>query len=222
MNVKAPAKAGTYNVKCPGCSSVLQIKVDAPAQQPPSKPQVPSIGQFHVSSTSEATCPVCGQQISVHLSKRGQQMIQCSACGSQLAVEGLPPKTVLNPGGIGGIFNGNMCNGIIQVRKNIFARMLGSDQKWKLRSGGNTIGRADRTMPSDISLSDQAVSRRSIEIFVGSNPNDGITFKLTVLNASNPVYHNGNLMNVGDSLAMKFGDTIRLGTTTLELIPDHK
>lgn len=220
MRVNTPDKPGTFKVKCPGCGAMLKFSIGRPqAPKPAGEPQPPVIGKFEVSKVHDAACPVCGRPTKVHLSKRGPQQIKCDACGSMLIAEGTPAKTVVGVGGVG--FTGDMRRGIIRVHKSGLGKMFGSGQQMMLRPGSNIIGRADSMAPSDFSLTDRAVSRRSVEIFVDSNPVDGITFKLTVLKAANPVYHNGRPMNVGDALALRFGDTIRLGTTTLDFVPEH-
>ncbi|MDE7375638.1 MAG: FHA domain-containing protein [Muribaculaceae bacterium] len=230
LTVNTHDKAGTFRVKCPECGTALKFSVGQPkasnpagAPQPPrgaGVPQPPVIGKFEVSKVHDAVCPVCGRPTKVELTKCGPQVIKCGNCESFLTAEGYRGTVVL--GGGNGVFTGDMRRGIIRVHKSGLGKMFGSAPQMMLRPGSNIIGRYDSMAPSDFSLNDRAVSRRSVEIFVDSNPVDGITFKLTVLKAANPVYHNGRPMNVGDALALKFGDTIRLGTTTLDFIPEHK
>ncbi|MCD8297633.1 MAG: FHA domain-containing protein [Prevotella sp.] len=77
-----------------------------------------------------------------------------------------------------------------------------------------TIGRKDIDEPSTISLDDDFVSRRSaiIEPILADK---GTIFKFTVLKASNPVFVNGHEMMIGNSIYLNYGDTIKLGKTTL-------
>lgn len=221
MAVRTPDKPGVFKVKCTGCGTELKFSIGHPkvAPQAPAN-QPPMLGQYEVSKQFKAVCPLCHGETSVHLAKKGMQQMQCSACGQVLMVEGMPAKTVVGDGL--GFFHGDMRRGIIRVHKGGISKMFGSGQQMMLKPGSNIIGRFDPMSPSNFNLNDKAVSRRSLDIFVDSNPSQGITFRLTVLKASNPVYHNGQPLRVGDSLALKFGDTIKLGATTLDFIPEHK
>ncbi len=77
-----------------------------------------------------------------------------------------------------------------------------------------TIGRKDRNEPSEISLNDDYVSRQSAVIEPIRNES-GFLYKFTVLRASNPVFVNGRELLVGNSIYLNYGDTIKLGKTTL-------
>lgn len=219
MTVRTPEKPGVFKVKCTGCGAELKFSIGQPKPKVPDA-QPPMLGQYEVSKQFKAVCPLCHGETSVHLAKKGLQQMQCTACGQVLLVEGMPAKTVVG-GGLG-FFQGDMRRGIIRVHKGGISKMFGSAPQMMLKPGSNIIGRYDPMAPSDFNINDKAVSRRSLEIFVDSNPSQGITFRLTVLKASNPVYYNGQLLNVGDSLALKFGDSIKLGTTTLDFLPEHK
>jgi hypothetical protein len=59
------------------------------------------------------------------------------------------------------------------------------------------------------------MSRRSIDIYVDKEVGIGYKFQLKVLRSTNPVMHNGRTLNVGDSLYLRYGDKIVLGTTTI-------
>lgn len=63
------------------------------------------------------------------------------------------------------------------------------------------------------------MSRRSIEILVQQS-DKGYTFKLTVLNATNPVLHNNKPLMKGESVSLNFGDTILLGKTKFRFEKD--
>lgn len=90
----------------------------------------------------------------------------------------------------------------------------------RLRPGENTIGRTDKDKPSSISFNDQFMSRQSIMIDVqeGNDKNSGYLFQLRVLNAANPVYINKQAYRVGESVYLNYGDTIRLGRTTMRFV----
>lgn len=219
MTAKAPTKPGSYKVKCPGCGKTLKFTAGEPDDK--NKPQVgppPMIGEFEVSTQHEARCPLCGGVTKVNLSKRDVQMIRCTACGGVLLATGLPTGTVIF--GQEGL-TGDMRQGIIRVHKGSLSQMFGHGPQMLLKRGSNIIGRYDPIAPSDFNLSDRAVSRRSLEIYVDCDPVGGLSFKLTVLNAANPVYHNGQLLRVGNALGLKFGDRIQVGRTILDFIPKN-
>lgn len=89
-------------------------------------------------------------------------------------------------------------------------------KKALLHIGKNTIGRKDDREPSEISFSDEYMSRKSVEIDVEKDNNTGgYRFKLTVLRASNPVIVGSNQLMVGNSIYLNYGDTIKLGNTVI-------
>lgn len=89
---------------------------------------------------------------------------------------------------------------------------------FRLRMGSNVIGRQDDGTVQDISLNgDPTVSRRSVDLRVEAGMNGGYTYRLTVLNAKNPVYVNKTPLCIGSSISMRVGDIITLGRTKLML-----
>lgn len=108
--------------------------------------------------------------------------------------------------------NGNGCLEIVR-----FGSMLGgiANTRFPLRVGLNTIGRADFDTPSDISIkNDPTISRRSVTIEVVPKEN-GFLAKMKVLRAANPVLHNDKPLMEGEIIYLNYGDSIRLGRTTL-------
>lgn len=87
-----------------------------------------------------------------------------------------------------------------------------------LRIGKNYIGRKDNVLPSDLSLKDEYASARSICIDVNKTAR-GYTFHLTIEHATNPVLINGKDQPEGSSFDLNYGDTIKLGNTTLSFKP---
>ncbi len=85
-----------------------------------------------------------------------------------------------------------------------------------------TIGRKDKDEPSDISINDDYVSRRSVEIIPEVKDNGKVLYKFTINRTSNPVYVNGREMKVGESMYLNFGDKIKLGKTTLTFKKSNK
>ena len=85
-----------------------------------------------------------------------------------------------------------------------------------LRIGSNTIGRRDANQPSDIMFDDSYMSRKSVDIEVMPElTSTSYTFKLTVLRAANPVFVGSAQLMKGNSIYLNYGDTIKLGNTTL-------
>ena len=87
-----------------------------------------------------------------------------------------------------------------------------------LHEGENYIGRNDSEIPSDVTIDDEYVSRRSILIEV-TPAAKGYTYKLTVMKCTNPVLINGKEQQVGNSIYLNYGDTILVGNTTLTFKP---
>jgi len=91
-------------------------------------------------------------------------------------------------------------------------------KSYLLYEGANYIGRNDSEIPSDVTIDDEYVSRRSILIEVIPVAK-GYTYKLTVKKCTNPVLINGKEQQVGNSINLNYGDTILVGNTTLTFKP---
>ena len=92
-----------------------------------------------------------------------------------------------------------------------------------LCQGVNIIGRKDTQMPSDISIDDDYISRRSIEIVVAKAPgNHGFSYRMKVLTTSNPVYLNGKEIKTGQQVFLQPTDKIKIGKTTLTFKSNKK
>lgn len=102
-----------------------------------------------------------------------------------------------------------------------FGGFMGLNKKTiRLRVGQNTIGRADSEKPSSISFNDSFMSRQSvmIDVLPADDAKAGYRFLFRVLSAANPVYVNKQQYAVGDSVYLNYGDTIRLGRTTMRFV----
>lgn len=84
-----------------------------------------------------------------------------------------------------------------------------------VRTGKHYIGRDDDEVRSDISIHDEYVSRRSVLIDVIAKAGNDCGYKLTVVNAKNPVLVNGQIIEIDESVYLNYGDTILVGDTTL-------
>lgn len=89
--------------------------------------------------------------------------------------------------------------------------------KYQLTPGEHIIGRKDPVKQSSLMINDKYASSRSIRIDVTpvDENQSGFLYKLTVLKATNPVYHNSRELAEGSSLYLEYGDIIILGKTQL-------
>ena len=91
-----------------------------------------------------------------------------------------------------------------------------------LMPGEMTIGRKSNDVPSDIGLDDGTASRRSVKIVVTRGEQTGkYIFKLVVLSTTNAVYVNQNALYNNSEIYLNYGDTIKLGETTLTLLANN-
>lgn len=190
-------------IKCRHCSVLFQVAI------PPK------------SGTYRYVCPSCknGIDIRFNLPPKAQEgdTVQQTETGNGLASENKmtdaplqerkPTKKLPNDG-----LNGSGCLEIVR-----FGGMLGgiANTRFPLHMGLNTVGRADSDTPSDINIkNDPTISRRSVIIEVIPKEN-GFLFKMKVLRAANPVLHNDKPLMEGEIIYLNYGDSIRLGRTTL-------
>ena len=91
-----------------------------------------------------------------------------------------------------------------------------------LMPGEMTIGRKSNDVPSDIGLDDGTASRRSVKIVVTRGEQTGkYIFKLVVLRTTNAVSVNQNALYNNSEIYLNYGDTIKLGETTLTLLANN-
>lgn len=91
-----------------------------------------------------------------------------------------------------------------------------------LMPGETTIGRKSNDVPSDIGLDDGTASRKSVKIVVTRGEQTGkYIFKLVVLRTTNAVYVNQNALYNNSEIYLNYGDTIKLGETTLTLLANN-
>ena len=160
-------------------------------------------------------CPKCNKQLRLHPDKNGPHIEVCPDCKAQI---GYNSKVVVRKE-----------EGTDDRHTEINRMLLNKDHAGKggrlvwgflgrhsanLSVGENTVGRKDTNSPSDISIDDAYMSRRSISIDV-EEKSGAYSFKLTVLKAANPVMVNSNELYIGNSIYLNYGDTIRLGNTVL-------
>ena len=168
-------------------------------------------------------CPVCGNHVITTPDKKGIVIEKCRQCNANFGYKAkqgieelatdrekesqapLPTERHILSQGKGVLnFKGKLAWGFRGIHSA------------PLKAGQNIVGRKDVALPSDISFSDAYMSRQSIVIDVEKSPNlSGYTFRLTVKRASNPIMVNSNELLVGNSIYLNYGDTIRIGHTTL-------
>ena len=107
--------------------------------------------------------------------------------------------------------NFNICRGCLVQKRGHFR----SDRIFELAGKETIVGRQDTDAPCDVMVDDPTMSRRSISI-TAETKSAGIIYKLTVLNATNKVKHNGRALSAGMGEYLEFGDTIVLGRTTFK------
>ena len=98
----------------------------------------------------------------------------------------------------------------------------GRVESYVLSPGEITIGRKSTDVPSDIGIDDGTASRRSVKIVVTRGEQTGkYIFKLVVLRTTNAVYVNQNALYKNSEIYINYGDTIKLGETTLTLLANN-
>ncbi len=87
--------------------------------------------------------------------------------------------------------------------------------------GSNIIGQSDKETPSDISIDDPFVSRRSVDLKVRRAPDGaGNIFSLKVLKTTNPVFVNNKQIEIDEQVYLKYNDKLKIGNTILVLRRD--
>lgn len=166
-------------------------------------------------------CPVCGKPVLTKATEPTVFRTMHKTCNAPIIIKGVEKNNSAAAG----------CNGANEVnvtgREVIPGKKTNAKLSWwsmtgrkayVLRTGKNYIGRRDNEFPSNLSLKDEYASARSICIDVNKTAR-GYTFHLTVEHATNPVLINGKDQPEGSSFDLNYGDTIKLGNTTLSFKP---
>lgn len=163
-------------------------------------------------------CPECHRQLSFNEVPGYQNMVvECPNChfkantsvyqgGAQArgahGADDMPTQLVLPP---------SYTYDVGQIR------VISTNEVQWLKPGSNVIGRRAQTGTADIKIStDMYMSRRHVQIDVIKKSN-GYEHHLVEINSKNIVKLNGQSINRGDILVLKFGDTLTLGTTDIIL-----
>lgn len=160
-------------------------------------------------------CPMCGKRLLFVAEKAEPFMVNCESCKVRIKIKGseaAPEKEENGPTGKW-VINRNSSNG-----KLVWEELL-AKKKYVLREGENYIGRKEPGVHSNLTLKDEYASARSVCINVKYSEEEGYSFHLTVLKATNPVLVCGKEYEEGHSIDLNYGDTIVLGNTTLTFKP---
>lgn len=226
IKLRRPEKSGIYAVACPHCGIKKNLKLkgldaeptaQAPRQTPPPLPDnsakapVVLTDDFLAGTPYKITCPHCQkQEISINIKDGGKKGMICPACRGKIAILVREPTKLIQVTEQLQLIKGKL----IQLNR-LFHKT------YHLPPGRKTVvGRFDESQMSDISIkNDSSMSRRSIEIDVAQTMK-GYTFKLSVLNATNPVLINGHPLMPGESEYLNYGDLIILGKTKFRFEKD--
>lgn len=211
-----PAKGGIFKITCPHCSGSFKMRVPEQEDQKVTANPIPdnsalkparAEGDFVVGNNYEILCPHCqSARMRYTPQEAGVKGFRCPSCKGVVAVQARDKTKVIDMDG----------TGLVKGRLRLLAT-FGKGKTFPLPVGKKLlIGRSDKDNPSDISIKDSYVSRRSLSIEV-LQAEEGYSFRLSVLNARNSVTINGERLSVGDSIYLGFGDVIGLGQTKLTL-----
>ena len=174
-------------------------------------------------------CGECGKMHVLKPSTAGRKSISCVACkttiafvvddpAAQASVKVATAKAAVEPQATIALRDREKQQAMGAIT---FGGFMGLNKKTiRLRVGQNTIGRTDDEKPSSISFNDIFMSRQSvmIDVMPADDAKAGYRFLFRVLSAANPVYVNKQQYAVGDSVYLNYGDTIRLGRTTMRFV----
>lgn len=230
IRLRRPVKSGVYPVTCPHCKIKKNLSIkgldsftedagekdngdSASANLPDnsSKDVITLPDDFIVGEVYKFMCPHCGkQELGINSQKAGHKEFQCPCCKGRIAANVREKTHVVGSDETNPFIKGKL----------VLLRRGWLNKDYHLDAGSHTIGRYDESEMSDIAIkNDSSISRRSIKIDVNQTTK-GFTFKLTVLKATNPVYHNDSKLSIGEAISLNFGDTIVLGKTKFRFDKD--
>ena len=186
--VKKVVKEGRQRWDCPQCKAIVGFAAVAnSSKSAPKSQENPSVGKTQVEKAQEEK--ECQEKARQNRDKQVKEEAPRK------------PTTKLDKSAQLGL--GELVWGSFFSRKH-----------FALRPGSIMIGRKDSLEPSELQLNDSYASRRSVLLDV--IPSDkGYLFKMTVRNASNPVYVNSSEIAVNNSVYLNFDDVIIIGKTKL-------
>lgn len=221
MRMRNPQTPGTYKITCPFCSKPFPVKIvdnTVPKPQPKAEEKPKDDGEPVV----EQFCSNCGMKLRIRNPQPGQHNVRCPKCQSVQTYSYTPTAAASSDCAETRPINQSNPTKPVQKSVNIFRGCLvqsrgrfRSDRIFELAGKETIVGRHDADAPCDVMIDDPTMSRRSVSIVAESKPS-GILYKMTVLNATNKVMHNGKPLASGMSDYLAFGDTITMGKTTFK------
>ena len=224
MRMRNPQTPGVYKITCPFCGKPFPVKIVDSNKQPEPAPQPvpkPAPQPADDAPVVEQFCSSCGMKLRIRNPQPGQHNVRSPKCQSVQtyvyeAAKGEGENTETRP--VEKVNktkpvqkNFNICRGCLVQKRGHFR----SDRIFELAGKETIVGRQDADAPCDVMVDDPTMSRRSISI-TAETKSAGIIYKLTVLNATNKVKHNGRALSAGMGEYLEFGDTIVLGRTTFK------
>lgn len=224
VKLALPARSGVYPVTCPHCKTQKKLNIkgldafqeaETPAEKVPdnsAKPPVTLTEDFIVGEEYRFMCPHCSvQELGLRSQKAGHKDFACPRCKGRIGAD-VRPKTV--------VLDLDTDTSELVRGRLVLLRRGWLNKNYPLGPGRHVVGRYDENEMPDIAVkNDSTVSRRSVRIDV-THESNGFIFKLTVLNATNPVLHNSNPLAKGEAVSLNFGDTIVLGKTKFRFEKD--
>lgn len=239
-----PKRQGTFLCNCPQCNAPIVYRVaaagPAPSQPAPSvvppqlgtpvfvKDNLYAISEMAtVGQTVSIKCSRCGKTHVLTVNEPGRKAFTCHGCQCQIRFVVTDPNAPKPQVRVATTKRPVEQTTTLRVRAGgaegmgalAYGGFLGRYRRKVviLKVGDNFVGRADASMPSDISFEDKNMSRRSVNICVTPNGNTFL-FQLIVHNATNPVQVNKQTLKVGDSIYLNFGDVLHLGSTDMQFV----
>ena len=167
-----------------------------------------------MSNLVKLVCPQCKTHLSFELgSDMGNKLIVCPKCRFRATV-GVYLSGAAGTGGKGTVedmFAAKQLN--VEATVPGCLRLQQTGKIFLLKSGINVIGRIAKSGNADIQLSEDVyMSRRHIEIHTQQTAT-GWEYRLVEINSKNEVLLNGCPLSRGETVVLKFGDTLVLGKT---------
>lgn len=176
-------------------------------------------------ATISVVCPNCRSRLSIQEAPGLQdKMLSCPICKYKAKVS----QYQLGQAGKGGQKPVPESGHTMIINRPVNTDMgqmhvVQNGQVFELRLGSQVLGRLAATGKADLQIGlegdkDIYMSRRHVQIDVVKNETTGnIQHKLVEIGSKNPVKLNGNPVQKGDILFLKFGDKLTLGKTEVIL-----
>ena len=173
--------------------------------------------QVFVGKKYVTVCPKCSKELFSLPEKEGICKIRCTDCNIVIGYTATKEPEEEHEVTLPSLSNGfQEEEGLLQWGKWPKRRV------YHLHIGENIVGRKDNGYPCDAEIDDPFASRRSVNISVRKDESGRFLTILTVCHATNPLYLNGRVLSFGESLQLKFGDTVTIGKTKIKFKKSKK